>query len=188
MGGHIPFVGQPKVYLELLEFERPKYKFYWLWTWLGWLWHTIWRVGGHLKLQMCMWGSIKVSQGSRWGVGRPLGGGCARSGFPTCKSSLTFQQGKGLQLDVLRIPVPRAALRLLRLLFQRPLGKRIDPIDERRRRHCKLRPQNTTRTIYNTRTIPNQSALHRLDNRCVKKISRRTFWAASLPTDRRRGA
>lgn len=45
----------------------------------------------------------------------------------------TFEGRQRLQLDILRVPVPRAALRLLRLLLERSLGERIDAVDERRR-------------------------------------------------------
>lgn len=53
-----------------------------------------------------------------------------------CGAFRTFEKGQSLQLDVLVVPVPGAALRLLGLLLERPLGEGVDPIDEGRRRHC----------------------------------------------------
>lgn len=45
----------------------------------------------------------------------------------------TFEQGQRLQLDVLRVAVPGAALRLLGLLLERPLRERVNAVDERAR-------------------------------------------------------
>lgn len=48
---------------------------------------------------------------------------------------LTFQQRQRLELHILRVAVPRGALRLLSLFLERPLRERVDPIHERSRRH-----------------------------------------------------
>ena len=48
--------------------------------------------------------------------------------------TLTFEQGKCCQLDISASAIARTSLRLLLLLLQTPLGKRVNPVDKGARR------------------------------------------------------
>ncbi|KYB26643.1 hypothetical protein TcasGA2_TC033586 [Tribolium castaneum] len=118
-------------------------------------------------------------------VGSPFRGGqgSPRGSMPAVSRDLalgpppTFEQRQRLQLHVLRVPVPGAALRLFRLLLERALGEGIDPIDERRGRHAGysiwlgLRARHFTWTSTSNGTSPLRT--HPPMTRCTPKARSR---------------